>query len=247
GTIGSSAGGEQPKFLVTRTPGARPALVKFSPSTKTGVGRRSADLLVAEHLALEVLAKHGKPAAKSELVAAGEQIFLEVERFDRTPQGGRRGLISLLALDAEFVGRMVSWTDSVSRLVDNQILPRAMIRNVAWLELFGRLIANSDMHAGNLSFFARGSRVLGIAPAYDMLPAQYAGQQGHLAEVTFEPAPPKPADSDVWNEASGAALELWQRVLKHELVSADFRGIARHNAKVVEAFRDAGRLLPAPR
>ena len=31
---------------------------------------------------------------------------------------------------------------------------------VAWRQLFGRLIGNSDMHPGNLAFFVRGTRVL---------------------------------------------------------------------------------------
>jgi hypothetical protein len=42
-------------------------------------------------------------------------------------------------------------------------------------------------------------------------------------------------------------LEFWQRVATHSLILAEFRRIARHNATLVEGFRDAARLLPAAR
>lgn len=244
GMPGSSAGGEQPKFLATIAEPRRAVLVKFSPPDKSNVAQRIADLLVAEHLALEVLAKHHQPASKSELVVSGEQVFLEVERFDRLATGGRRGLLSLWALDSQFLGRLVSWPDSVSRLAELGVVPRALVTRAAWLSLFGQLIANTDMHPGNLSFIARGAQVSGLAPSYDMLPAQYAGRQGHLAAVTFKPPTPSPADAAIWKEASAAALELWQLVAAHPLVSAEFRRIAMQNAQAVEAYRRTALLLP---
>ncbi len=247
GVPGSSAGGEQPKFLATIALPPRAVLVKFSPPDKSDIARRIADLLVAEHLALEVLARHGKPASKSELVVSGEQVFLEVERFDRLATGGRRGVLSLWALDSQFLGRLVSWPDSVFRLAELGIVPKALVTQVAWLSLFGQLIGNTDMHPGNLSFIVRGAQVLGLAPTYDMLPAQYAGQQGHLAAVTFKSPTPSPADASIWEEASGAALELWREVAEHALVSPQFRRIATQNARAVEAYRNAGRLLPKVR
>ena len=247
GAPGSSAGGEQPKFLATKLPPGSSLLVKFSPPRSSALGRRIADLLVAEHCALQVLREHGKSASKSELVESRAQTFLEVERFDRNASGGRSGVLSLMALDAEFVGRMLSWTDSVTRLAEQAVLPRVLATDVAWLELFGRLIANTDMHAGNLSFLMRGNRVLGLAPVYDMLPAQYAGQQGHLGTVVFQPPAPAPAMAGIWDSASRAASMLWQRVAKHPSISLGFRRTAAQNAKQVEEFRAKARLLPDPR
>ncbi|MET0792819.1 MAG: HipA domain-containing protein, partial [Polyangiaceae bacterium] len=247
GAPGSSAGGEQPKFLATKVPPGTAVLVKFSPPRSSALGQRIADLLVAEHLALKVLADHGKAASRSELVESPAQTFLEVERFDRTVSGGRSGMLSLLALDAEFVGRMLSWTDSVKRLAELGKVPRALTTDVAWLELFGQLIANTDMHAGNLSFSVRGNRVLALAPAYDMLPALYAGQQGHLGTAIFRPPAPAPALIGIWDPASRAALELWQRVAERSSISRGFRSIAAQNAKRVEAFRELARRLPEAR
>lgn len=245
GSVGSSAAGEQPKFLASRVPGPVPVLVKFSSSAKDALGRRQADLLVAEHLTHRVLAQHGRAAARSELIVSRDQTFLEVERFDRTPAGGRRGLLSLMALDAEFVGRQRSWSDSVQRLVEQGRVPAECVTEVRWLELFGKLIANNDMHAGNLSFFTRGSRIIGLAPVYDMLPALYAGVAGHLGNPNFELPALVPDDAAVWDGASRAALDFWEQVASDRRISADFRRTARDNRARVVEFRKLGRFLPA--
>jgi len=43
---------------------------------------------------------------------------------------------------------------------------------------FGRLIGNSDMHCGNVSFFMSPGNPLALAPSYDMLPMMYAPVAG---------------------------------------------------------------------
>jgi hypothetical protein len=83
-----------------------------------------------------------------------------------------------------------------------------------------------------------------LAPVYDMAPARYAGRQGQLSAVAFELPVPGAADSAVWDGASRAALELWQRTAAHRLVSPGFRRIAAANAAKVQAWRAVGRLLP---
>jgi hypothetical protein len=200
---------------------------------------------VSEHLAHQVLTEHGRSSAVSEVLTVSSQTFLEVVRFDRTIAGGRKGVLSLLALDAEFVGHLRTWTESVERLAERHILKPELVDQVRWLELFGRLIANSDMHAGNLSFFVRGSRILGLAPAYDMLPALYAGQQDHLGQPAFELPGLTPGDASVWDSASRAALDFWRRVATDTRISLGFRRIARVNQTKVEAWRRGGVLLPS--
>jgi hypothetical protein len=59
--IGSSAGGEQPKFTALRE--GHPVLVKFSPAGEGAVARRWRDLLVCESLTLHTLAGAGIGAA----------------------------------------------------------------------------------------------------------------------------------------------------------------------------------------
>jgi len=245
GAPGSSAGGEQPKFLTYKLPEGTAVLVKFSPRERSAVSRRRADLLVCEHLAHQVLTEHGRSSSVSEVLTVSSQTFLEVVRFDRTIAGGRKGVLSLLALDAEFVGHLRTWTESVERLAERHILKPELVDQVRWLELFGRLIANSDMHAGNLSFFVRGSRILGLAPAYDMLPALYAGQQDHVGQPAFELPGLTPGDASVWNSASRAALDFWRRVATDTRISLGFRRIARVNQTKVEVWRRGGDLLPS--
>jgi hypothetical protein len=244
GNPGSSAGGEQPKFLLVRAPGDKAVMVKFSPPVRDATSRRLADLLIAEHLALECLRAAGHAAARTELVEAGERVFLESERFDRLPGGGRRGLLSMLALDAEFVGHGASWSDSAAALHAQGRIDAPTLAEVRWRELFGLLIGNSDMHGGNLSFFTRGTRVLGLAPSYDMAPALYAPSQGHLREPAFRPPTPGPADAPFWDSACAAALALWTRLADHPLVSAEFRALAEGNGEAVARARPLGRLLP---
>ena len=244
GVPGSSAGGEQPKFLASRTPGPVPVLVKFSPPVTDPVAQRLADLLVAEHLGHQALNEHGHPAARSELVRGGNRLFLEVERFDRLAGSGRRGVISLFALDAEFVGRLQSWSDTANQLLALKKIDSDTAAAIRWRELFGRLIANTDMHGANLALFTDGFRVTGLAPAYDMLPMAYSPQQGHLRDPPLALPIPDPGDAPIWARVCGAAIDFWSRVSSHPLVSEDFRRIAATNATVVERGRAIDRLLP---
>jgi serine/threonine protein kinase HipA of HipAB toxin-antitoxin module len=242
GTPGSSAAGEQPKFLATVAPGVE-VLVKFSTQGKDARSRREADLLVAEHLAHRVLEEHGQQSARSELVVTEEQTFLEVQRFDRLPAGGRRGVISLMALDAEYLGSMKSWTDSVAKLAAAGHAPSVAIQPTRVRELFGFLIGNTDMHPGNLSFMSRGSRVEELAPTYDMLPMLFASTVGRT-ERKLALSTPTPSVAEVWRVASDAALRYWAALARESRLSQAFRGIARAALDEVRAWCEVARRLP---
>ena len=174
---GSSAGGEQPKFMayVAHPQGARHVLVKFSIDAQHAVARRWRDLLLAEHLALSTLREAGVDAAHSAVIDHGDQRFLELQRFDRVGPAGRRALMSLACLDDQFVGqRDAPWPEVVQRLVRLGHVKAEAAEGAALLFAFGTLIGNSDMHPGNLSFLTDGDRPCGLAPAYDMLPMGFA-------------------------------------------------------------------------
>lgn len=244
GTAGSSAGGEQPKFLVTRAPGPGAVLVKFSPPAQDETGRRLADLLICEHIAHATLEAHDRPAAKSEIFQARDRTFLEVQRFDRLTGGGRRGLLSLAALEAEFIGAAGNWSGTAAALQAAGHIDETVSRHVQWIECFGRLIANTDMHPRNISFFTQGTRISGPAPVYDMLPMMYAPRQGHIASQRFRPPVPGPADTAVWDEACAAARDFWASAASHSLISKGFQNIARSNAAELNALASVGRMLP---
>lgn len=245
GPPGSSAAGEQPKFLVSRSDGTA-LLVKFSPPVGDAVSRRIADLLVSEKVCLEVIAARGQAAARAQLYEAADRMFLEVERFDRTTGGGRRGVISLYALDAQFVGSLQAWDASTAALIRAGRLPADVAKPVHWLQLFGRLIGNTDMHPGNVSFFTTGSRPHALAPAYDMSPSLYAPVLGHLRTPPFQPPLPAPADAPLWEDVCAAARDAWTQIAQHPQVSLEFRATAAQNAATVADLQAIGKRLPRP-
>lgn len=228
---GSSAGGEQPKFtaLVGESDLLRSVLVKFSPPLIQPEGVRWADLLRCEDLALHVIAGCGIAAARTAIVAGKERVFLEVERFDRRGRLGRKDLFSLRAIDAAFVGCGSDWLRCAAALQHVGVISPDDARRMRWLKLFGDLIANSDMHAGNLSFHRLAAGRYTLAPVYDMLPMLYRPMNGEIVARTFVPPLPGMETVGVWAEALNGALHFWSLAAKDGEISEDFRGICREN------------------
>lgn len=216
-TAGSSAGGEQPKFTAYAvTPeGLRHVIVKFSELEEGPVSERWRDLLLAEHLALEALREAGVPAAISRVLDHGAQRFLEVERFDRVGHLGRRGVISLAALDAEFVGAGAGpWPVIARRLAGEGQIRRDSLEVVDLLWAFGTLIGNTDMHSGNLSFVSEQGRPYGIAPAYDMTPMSFAPRSGGgLPDSIAEASIHASVANDTWRRAEQLARVFLARAV----------------------------------
>ncbi|MBX9766345.1 MAG: type II toxin-antitoxin system HipA family toxin YjjJ [Bdellovibrionales bacterium] len=240
GSPGSSAAGEQPKFTChLELSKDRPTsmIVKFSPQMKESVGRRIADLLVCEHLALTLLQKAGIPTSTSSLFEFKGQMFLEVERFDRTASGGRRGMISLNALNLEFVANTGSWTDVARDLNQKRIITKDSLQLISRLDLFGELIANSDRHNGNLSFFFDDFQVGTLTPVYDMLPMLYMPQQGQVIERKYAPQPPQVAQLPFWSWAQTLAKDYWEQISKESRVSKEMQKIAAENKKKLSLLK----------
>jgi hypothetical protein len=188
---GSSAGGEQPKFLTfaETSAGAHHVLVKFTLPDQNPVTERWRDLLLAEHHALATLMDGGVEAARSTIIDHEGQRFLEVERFDRVGALGRRGLFSLAAVEAEFVGNgSAPWPVIATELAVAGHITDAAAEGVALLYAFGCLIGNTDMHNGNLSFTSEQGRPYELAPAYDMLPMGLAPRSGGGLPATLPAA-----------------------------------------------------------
>ena len=229
---GSSAGGEQPKFttMVSRTPEEAPhaVIVKFSPRDTSLTGRRWADLLYAEHIANEVLREVGFKTAQTRTFYLDKRVFLESERFDRVGPTGRRGLVSLRALDAAHLGLgQGNWAKAARQLHAGKWITVEDCECMIRLHCFGELIANTDMHWGNLSFFLPDQSPYPLAPVYDMLPMRFRpSSTGEVIERTFEPKLPKPEDQAAWLEMHPHALTFWQRITEHPDISSDFKAIA---------------------
>jgi hypothetical protein len=239
--IGSSAGGEQPKFtaILGTDGGCQPVIVKFSERAGTPAAQRWADLLRCEHLAGEVLRNHGLPAAQSEIVEADGRVFLQSTRFDRTPQLGRLGFVSLAALDAAHYGHgRIDWWQFARQLQRDQWLNPEDARRLAVLGWFGALIANSDMHLGNAGVMLADNRPLALAPAYDMLPmALCPASSGEVVRRDYSLSLPTPGFRDEWRSAALIAIDFWQRVAQSTAISSGFRAIAADALSQVQQAR----------
>jgi hypothetical protein len=235
----SSAGGEFPKFTTCRIKYGKPAhvLVKFSGNAPTPDVQRWSDLLVCEHLALESInALLPIRAAESMIVQSQGRTFLEVQRFDRHGEFGRSALCSWAAIEAALFGIAgVSWITGAQSLLKEKRITEATLPQIELLWHFGKLIANTDMHEGNLSFRPVSGR-LELAPAYDMLPMWYAPQRGVEIPIRkFVPELSVPAEREAWMIAASAARQFWQAASEDSRISAGFRTICADNAGKITA------------
>jgi len=233
---GSSAGGEQPKFLWLTETGH--VIVKFAK-----LGSRMAELLPLEHLALRALAEVGVPASRTQLLTADDYVFLEVERFDRVGLNGRVGLLSAGAIDDEFFGRRDSWPEFAARCETARMLSSQDARHVDTMAAFSELIGNGDRHFENISLLIdEEGDYQGIAPAYDILPMRYASIGGGV-DPDLTPIQPKVgpigANPEVWGRAARAANSFWLAAQTEKLaapISDAMRRLAAENQIAVGRF-----------
>ena len=223
---GSSAGGEQPKFTAYAQTDAGPAhvLVKFSELPNSPVSQRWRDLLLAEHLALSTLRQAGVAAAQSSVVDHLGQRFLEVARFDREGAMGRKALVSLRAMDAEFVGNAhQAWPVVVKQLATLGMVTADAADTTQLLWAFGVLMGNTDMHAGNLSFVSDPGRPYHLAPAYDMTPMAFAPNSGGKLNHTIPSlALHASVGNDLWRQALAMAQSYLAMLRDSDGLSKDF-------------------------
>lgn len=240
--VGSSAGGEQPKFTCYAGFSEQPpsyVIVKFTATLDNPNSQRWADLLIAESVALNTLKQAGYQAASTHVLQNQDrQIFLEVERFDRCEQRGRIGMVSLEAVNAEFVGMPVaSWPKVCRELVAKGLLSLAQFEQVSLIWAFGVLIANTDMHHGNLSFLHPEKTPLTLAPVYDMLPMAFApsgtgNMRYTLPDITLS----VDISREHWLQAQALAQQFWCEVIVHPAISQGFKEIAVQMQEKIASF-----------
>lgn len=242
---GSSAGGEQPKFLSLAQDSGH-VIVKFARQ-----GSRMAELLPLEHLALRSLAEVGVPAAKTQLLVAGDYVFLEAQRFDRHGLHGRVGMLSAGSVDDEFFGARDTWSEFAARCEQARYLSAEDARHIDVMAAFSELIGNGDRHFENISVLVReDGEYQGVAPAYDILPMRYASI-GAGVDPELTPITPKlgtiGAKPEVWARAADAAERFWGAVQAGKdrtglPISTAFQALAARNLVAAREF--VGPLLP---
>ncbi|MEY4763071.1 MAG: hypothetical protein RLZZ200_2927 [Pseudomonadota bacterium] len=244
GRAGSSAGGEFPKFTALRLIEGQPAhvLVKFSGNDDSPGTRRWSDLLVCESLAVTLSGElHDITGTTTHCVQHAGRNFLESVRFDRVGAHGRLPLCSWLAINEDWFGLPGRpWTEGAAQLHARRLIDADTRDAIERLWHFGRLIGNTDMHDGNLSFRPVSGTRFELAPVYDMLPMAWAPQRGvELPLVRYEPPLPMPAQRDAWQAAASVALRFWDLAAEDRRITPEFRAICSANAVHLRTLRTA--------
>lgn len=234
---GSSAGGEQPKFAAFSEERSAHVIVKFSPLGDDAVARRWRDILITEYHASEALHEGGFPAAESSCFEMDGRLFLESQRFDRSGEYGRLSMISLQAVDAEFVGEGSNWRSVLDNLRDAGLISQEHAFDADVLWEFGRQINNTDMHLGNLSLGIDGN-IFRLLPVYDMCSMGFAPKSAEVRPFEFIP----PTYSGPQDEIVERGMELivtgfWSRVVNDSRISDEFRSFIE-GAKLVERWTE---------
>ena len=240
---GSSAGGEQPKFLARV--GDAHIIVKYSPPRGTPFGERWHDLLQLEHLANEVLRDNGIAAAQTQLVHSPRRTYLQSTRFDRVNVAGgagvagapgKRHVVAASAVHDEFVkSPRRHWVATCEALVQQKMLASEHLKTVACSYLFGQYIGNTDMHFGNLSFFVDDvtKPALLPTPVYDMLPMMW---RPGVHDGALDAAPVRPQKQPAGHAAQAAqarawATDYWERAARLPGISDALRHASAASAK----------------
>ncbi|VVE83138.1 hypothetical protein PSP31120_03986 [Pandoraea sputorum] len=236
-SYGSSAGGEQPKFL-SLSEDVGHVIVKFAKR-----GSRMAELLSLEHLALRALNIADIPSASTHLLATDSYTFLEVQRFDRIGRFGRVGMLSAGAIDDEYFGKRDNWSAFATRCEQARLLTATEATKIHVMAAFSELIGNGDRHFENISLlFNESGRIDRVAPAYDILPMNYA-PLGAGVDPDLLPITPKigaiGARPNVWDKAYGAAKAFWESVQQGACslpIPDEYKDLATANLAVAKDF-----------
>jgi len=222
---GSSAGGEQPKFTTYCRDRSAHVIVKFSPQGDNDIARRWRDILITEYHAADAIHSKNFSAAETRLIENDGRLFLESQRFDRSGEYGRRSMLSLQSIDAEFVGQGSDWPRVVDALYRKKLVSWQHVCDAEYLWRFGRLINNSDMHLGNLSF-SIDDGVFRLLPVYDMCSMGFAPRGGgEVLPYRFTPSQHKHINlgEEMFPSIIEMARDFWDSVANDERISGELR------------------------
>jgi serine/threonine-protein kinase HipA len=214
---GSSVGGARPKALLHD--GSRRLIAKFSSSTDRYA------VVKGEFAAMELARRAGIDAARVQLTQALGRDALLIERFDRPPEGGRRGLVSavtILGLD-EMAARYASYADLADLIRARFTEPTATLRELFARITFNILTGNSDDHARNHAAFWDGAE-LTLTPAYDICPQPRGGGETSQAMAI---------GADGWRMSQVAGC--LERARTYRLSETEARTIVDHQVEVIES------------
>jgi serine/threonine-protein kinase HipA len=170
---GSSLGGARPKAHVRDTNG-RLAIAKFpSPSDDWNV-------MAWEKVALELAAAAGIWTPENTLVTIADRNVLIVDRFDRSPDGQRRGYMSLMTALEASDGDVRSYVDIAEALEERSLRAGEELAQLWRRVAFSILISNTDDHLRNHALLHVRGDSWSLSPAFDLNPDPGPGPK-HLS------------------------------------------------------------------
>lgn len=173
---GSSIGGARPKVLLDDHDDNKKYIAKFSSVSDPY------PVVKAEAVAMELARRVGLDVAPTRVERCLNRDVLLVERFDRTPTGSRRMLVSaltILGLD-EMAGRHASYVDLAEVIRARFTNPQATLHELFTRIVFNICVGNTDDHARNHAAFWDGG-ALTLTPAYDICPQGRVGGEAAQA------------------------------------------------------------------
>lgn len=167
---GTPLGGARPKALIVDDDVTM--IAKFSRITDTFRWTQS------EYVAMELAHRAGLNVAPVRYVESMNRGVLLVERFDRTPAGGRRRVVSaatILAMRPIVAARHFSYVEFADEIRAHFVNPDSNLKELFSRIMFNILVGNTDDHARNHAAFVLDEG-LDFTPAYDVAPQPRTGE-----------------------------------------------------------------------
>lgn len=184
---GSSPGGARPKALVED--GGDRWIAKFPSRYRDG----RFDVVGLEAATMQLAATAGLLVPETRLIAVGSRKALLVRRFDVTPEGGRRHMISLKTLCREMPGvYALTYSEVAQQIRKHSAEPRADVERFFRQMVFNAAVGNTDDHLKNF-WMVRGDEGYRLAPAFDLVP-DIGDRREHVLSFLDDPAAPSAED-----------------------------------------------------
>lgn len=219
---GGSIGGARPK--ATLTDGDRHLIAKFSATDDPY------PVVKAEYVATTLARLVGLDVCAVSLTRVLGRDVLVIDRFDRTPDGERRLMVSALTLFEldEMFARYASYSELADIIRGRFTNPNETLRELFSRITFNILVGNNDDHARNHAAFWDGQSLC-LTPAYDICPGPRSGQvMQQLMGIGY---PSTPGQGDGWRDSQVAGCI--ERSSIYRLSAEDARAIVDYQIETI--------------
>lgn len=184
--IGTTQGGARPKVAVRSSSGSLAIAKLPRPSDRW-------DVLAWEAASLDMAKQAGLPVPRFELRRLNEfRSVLIVDRFDRTPDGGRVGYLSVKNLVAAQEGEMLDYAALATLVGEHAQSPEDVGHGLFRRAVLTLMVNNIDDHLKNHGVL-RSARGWDLSPVFDVNPFPNVGSESSTPMTDVD----DPYDRDV--------------------------------------------------